>query len=135
VSTEPRPPKHGRPPLRPWLQAGVFALILLVFGTLVLSMIARTRAEAVKMRCKNNLKQIAIALHNYASTNKDAFPPATIPNAEQRHDRRLSWMFEMDPYIHARMDPKWVPKRGAPWDAPENLALARAPAVVRLPRG
>jgi hypothetical protein len=34
-------------------------------------------------------------------------------------------MFEMDPYIHARMDPKWVPKRGAPWDAPENLALAR----------
>jgi hypothetical protein len=122
---DPPPSKHGRPPLRPWVQVGVFALILLVFGTLVLSMIARTRAEAAKMSCKNHLKQIAIALHNYADSHNSAFPPATIPNAEQPYERRLSWMFEMDPYIHARMDPKWVPKRGAPWDAPENLALAR----------
>jgi prepilin-type processing-associated H-X9-DG protein len=118
-------PKHRRPPLRPWVQAGVFALILLVFGTLALSIIARTRAEAAKMTCKHNLKQIALALHNYADSNNSAFPPATIPNAEQPYERRLSWMFEMDPYIHSRMDPKWVPKRGAPWDAAENLALAR----------
>jgi HAMP domain-containing protein len=79
----PQPPKHGRPPLRPWVQAGVFVLIVLVFGTLVLSMIARTRAEAAKMGCKNHLKQIAIALHTYADSNNSAFPPATIPNAEQ----------------------------------------------------
>jgi hypothetical protein len=123
---EPPPPQnYGRPPLRPWVQAGAFALVLLVFGTLVLSIIARTRAEAAKMTCKNHLKQIAIALHTYADSNNGAFPPATTPNPEQPYHRRLSWMFEMDPYIHARMDPNWVPKRSAPWDAPANLALAR----------
>jgi prepilin-type processing-associated H-X9-DG protein len=118
------PPMHGRPPLRPWVQTGVYALILLVFGALCAAMLAKMRAGAAQMTCQNNLKQIAIALHHYADFHK-AFPSATMPNAEQPHDRRLSWRFEIDPYIHARMDRSWQPKRGAPWDAPENRALAR----------
>ena len=102
----------------------VILLILAVFAGICIPLVMRARDESQLARCKDNLKSIGIATHNYydatnflplAAMKSDVIPP----------ERRLSWMFELDPFVHARMDPDWVPMRGKPWDDEENLKVAR----------
>jgi hypothetical protein len=74
--------------------------------------------------CRNNTRSLTYALANYHSTY-DTFPAAVLSNPELPPDRRLSWLFELDPYIHARMDEEWLCYRKQPWDSDDNLRLAR----------
>ncbi|MDB5309650.1 MAG: hypothetical protein JWO38_3852 [Gemmataceae bacterium] len=54
------------------------------------------------------------------------FPAATYPNPNLPPER-LSWLFELDLFVHAWMDPDWTAHRTEPWDADENLKLLRQP--------
>jgi prepilin-type processing-associated H-X9-DG protein len=56
-------------------------IILLVLGTLVALMlpaVEAAREPARRVQCGNQLKWIALALHNYAQANRNQFPPGTI---------------------------------------------------------
>lgn len=69
-----------------------------VLTALLLPAVQQARTAARRSQSKNNLKQIAIALHNYHDTF-GSFPAGTVPNEKLKVDERLSWIVSILPFI------------------------------------
>lgn len=52
----------------------IVIFLAMAFALTPFVQMAKTRAR--KVACENNLRRINISLHNYATDNKDAFPPS-----------------------------------------------------------
>lgn len=70
----------------------VIVIIAILIG-LLLPAVQKVRAAAARLQCSNNLKQIGIAVHNYASAEDSCFPKYDGVN------RRLSWTTLLLPYL------------------------------------
>jgi len=79
----------------------------------------------------NNLKQIALALHNYEHANGTLPPAGLTPPGDGKP--LLSWRVALLPYLEQDALHKEF-KFDEPWDGPHNRKLvARMPAIYRTP--
>jgi beta-lactamase regulating signal transducer with metallopeptidase domain len=97
---------------------------------LLLPAVAKARDAAQRAQSNNNLKQIALAMHNYADVHK-SFPPAVLlgPDGKTKH----SWRIAILPYLEQQQLYNQY-NFNEPWDSETNKKiLARMPAVFRHP--
>jgi prepilin-type N-terminal cleavage/methylation domain-containing protein len=77
----------------------VVIAIIAILVALLLPAVQQAREAARRITCKNNLKQLGLALHNYHDTH-NVFPPGSIhappggPN-----NRSVSWHLQILPFI------------------------------------
>ena len=83
-----------------------------------------------RAQCTNNLKQIALAMHNYHSVNNH-FPGNAYRDAAGRP--LLSWRIALLPYLgQANLYARF--KLDEPWDSPNNISLVgQMPATYACP--
>jgi hypothetical protein len=96
----------------------------------VLPLIAKVREAAARAQATNDLKQIALAMHNYHDVYK-SFP------AQASYDKNkkplLSWRVHLLPFVEGAELYKQF-KLDEPWDSANNKPLiAKMPAVFRSP--
>jgi uncharacterized protein DUF1559 len=113
--------------MRPIIQTIVLALVLIVVGGLVLMYSGKARKQADKAKCQNNLKQIALCLHNFASANS-YLPSATMRNPNLPREKQLSWYVASLPYLEASALPSEIYGKRA-WDDEMN----RFAAILDIP--
>ena len=69
-----------------------------VLIALLLPAVQQAREAARRSQSKNNMKQIGLAMHNYADTHNH-FPAGTVENEDLEVEERLSWMVSILPYL------------------------------------
>lgn len=112
------------------IETVIMIVILVLLLTLLLPAPSRNRVAARRTQCRNNLKQIGLALHNYL-TDYGVFPPAytTDENGKRLH----SWRTLILPYLDENTVYRKV-DLCKPWDDPANSeARERMLAVYRCP--
>jgi len=105
---------------------GLIAVLL----ALLLPAVQMAREAARRSQCVNNLKQIALAMHEYESVYR-VLPPALTLDPEGKP--LLSWRVLLLPYLdQAALYEQF--KLDEPWDGPHNkLLLAKMPKVFECP--
>lgn len=109
---------------------GIVGAVMLVCGGILLALllpaVQAAREAARRMSCQNNMKQVGLALHNYASDHGH-FPPAyTVDeNGNLLHSwRTLILPFMGQDYLYQQID------LSKPWDDPVNLPFTQQPLPV-----
>lgn len=115
-------PKQSERSLQ-WNIQGMEACIQAVKG---FPLIRKAREEAKAMQTMNNLKQVALAFHNFESAYQKLPPQALTSNDGKK---LLSWRVLILPFIEQNeLYNKF--KLDEPWDSPHNLALVKEmPAI------
>jgi beta-lactamase regulating signal transducer with metallopeptidase domain len=97
---------------------------------MLLPAVAQARQSARRAQSFNNLKQLALAMHNYADVN-NSFPPAVLYGPDGKTP--YSWRVALLPYLDQDQLFKQY-KFDEPWDSENNKkVLAKMPNVFRDP--
>jgi hypothetical protein len=97
----------------------ILAIIAIIVG-LLLPSTRRVREASDRAKCQNNMKQVALAFHNYDS--QFGHLPAGCRGVETTPESRLSWMFELLPFLELDSIYKEVALQGYAIDLPELQA-------------
>ena len=114
--------------MRNVFQILILSLIGLICGGMFTVFILQVREAANRLRCSNNLRQIALAVANYADTYHGAFPPAgeldpRLPHPVEPPEKRFSWLVSIFPFVEANPLYNQLAHDKA-WDAEENRFAA-----------
>jgi hypothetical protein len=91
------------------------------------------RDAVARIQLQNNLKQVTLAMHNYAGDNGGRLPPAAVYSKDGRP--LLSWRVLLLPYIECETLYREF-HLDEPWDSPHNLRLLpRMPKTYYPPAG
>lgn len=93
----------------------VIAIILLVLITIALPGVTFTRELRHRTQCKNNLKQIGLAMHNNHDVH-GLFPAAALDSPP------VSWRISLLPYLEQAAVAEQY-DRNLAWDSSQNVAL------------
>lgn len=103
-------------------------VITVAVGTaLLLPAVQQAREAARRTQSRNNLKQIALALHNFADVYQ-SFPAGTHLNEKLKPEERLSWMAAILPFVEQNALYQSIDFEEA-WDDDTN----RKAAEIRVP--
>lgn len=131
----------------------VIAIIAVLIG-LLLPAVQKVRDAGNRMKCQNNLKQLAMALHAYhdatgsfppaLDNNPTATPTANPPNAGWQKYWALSWFTRSMPFME--QDNVWrqtdaelnnttipIPDRYYPWDNSRFVGLGTPQPMAQCP--
>jgi len=98
----------------------VIAIIAILIG-LLLPAVQKVREAAARMTCSNNLKQMGVSIHNYASANADKLIPQL--NYTSNTPRYQTFHFNMLPFIEQDNVYRQAAGYNACWD---NTAVRNA---------
>ena len=99
----------------------VIAIMAILIG-LLLPAVQKVRSAAAQMSCQNNLKQLALAAHNYEST-AGQFPAGVRPSRKGELYPGLSWIGQLLPQI----------EQGPLWSVTQNAFYERPGDPFHLP--
>ena len=104
----------------------VVIAIIAILASMLLPALSSARERARSISCTNNLKQIAIGMHNYHDTYK-TFPAAVLTDEDGRPMR--SWRVAILPFVQqqglfSQYD------FDVPWDDPNNAPLMNVPLMA-----
>lgn len=102
----------------------VIAIIAILIG-LLLPAVQKVRDSAARMQCANNLKQLGISIHNFASTNNEKFPTSTRPGGVTTSPR-ISWAVALLPYLEQENLVKNY-DFNTTWSSASNLPITKQP--------
>lgn len=129
---KPQKPKKRRPPfvLRQVLFALKMLLGMFMCGIVVIVLLPLLLPYRPPPNCARNMKDIALAVHNYAQVNR-CFPPACI--ADKDGKPMHSWRVLILPYLKQEALYKEY-DFAEPWNGPHNSRLLEeCPAVFHCP--
>jgi hypothetical protein len=94
-------------------------------------LVSRIYQETQQRAMMNKLKQLALAMINYADAKKGRLP--TVANFDKQGKPLLSWRVHLLPFLE-QQQLYWQFHLDEPWDSPHNKQLlARMPAVYQGP--
>jgi prepilin-type N-terminal cleavage/methylation domain-containing protein len=105
----------------------VIAIIAILIG-LLLPAVQKVREAAAKTQCVNNLKQLGISIHGYASSNDSKIPTSLRPGGVTTSPR-ISWAVALLPYLEQGNLVKTYDLTTT-WSSAANLLITKQPIKI-----
>jgi prepilin-type processing-associated H-X9-DG protein len=110
---------------------GVLGLLCMVPALLLIPAVQRVREAAARIQDQNNLKQLSLAMINYADSHQGEMPPAVVYDKDGKP--LYSWRVVILPYVEQQQLFNQF-HLDEPWDSPHNKPLlAQMPKVFQSP--